>query len=303
MKIKSDIGLSILLFITTAFWGIYWLPLRYIENAGISGVWAVVCVYTVPLMFLLPLFVVRRKTLRNNAGTTLLIGAAIGGGLAFYAIAFLYTTILRTTLLFYMTPVWSTLLSMIILKENISPRRWIAILVGLAGVTLIIFSSNPTASGQGINRGDVFALLSGVSWGFGTVLIKKSQHIEATDIVLSQYLCATVISLIVLTSTVGSPDFHIPTLSQLKAAMPYITGFYVLIILPGLYITTRISQIISPGRVGILMMSEVLVAAISAPLIAGEVISLTEWGAGLLIVTATLIEVFSPEVNPIQESV
>ena len=254
-------------------------------------------------MFLLPLFVVRRKPLRNNAGTTLLIGAAIGGGLAFYAIAFLYTTILRTTLLFYMTPVWSTLLSMIILKENISPRRWIAILVGLAGVALIIFSSNPTASGQGINRGDVFALLSGVSWGFGTVLIKKSQHIEATDIVLSQYLCATVISLIVLTSTVGSPDFHIPTLSQLKAAMPYITGFYVLIILPGLYITTRISQIISPGRVGILMMSEVLVAAISAPLIAGEVISLTEWGAGLLIVTATLIEVFSPEVNPIQESV
>ena len=302
MNIKSDTGLSILLFITNAFWGIYWLPLRHIESAGISGIWSVVCVYTVPLLFLLPLFFVRRHTLRANAGTTLLIGAAIGGGLAFYAIAFLYTTILRTTLLFYMTPIWSTLLSMIVLKEKISPRRWIAIMVGLAGVALLVTSSNPFADSGGINRGDVLALLAGVSWGLGIVLIKKSKHIGATDIVLSQYLCATLISLIVLVTTVGSSDFHIPTLLQLKAAMPYIIGFYVLIILPGLYITTRISQIISPGRVGILMMSEVLVAGISAPLVAGEVISLVEWGAGMLIVTATLIEVLSPQINPTQNN-
>ena len=46
------------------------------------------------------------------------------------------------------------------------------------------------------------------------------------------------------------------------------------------------------------MMSEVLVAGISAPLLAGEVISSSEWVATALIVLATTIEITTTMEKP-----
>jgi len=293
LKNQSQLGPSILLFVTTALWGIFWLPLRHIEKAGISGVWAVVAINVVPLVFLIPFVIYRRKFFFDHLKTKCLVGLAMGGGMAFYAIAFLYTGVLRTTLLFYMSPIWATLLSMFVLGEKINVRRWIAIAVAICGLVLILSGQDSTTTTGGVNRGDVFALLSCLFWGYGTVLLKQSDDLPAADMVPSQYLWATIIGSLVLLSTVGSADFRAPALAQWIESLPLIIGFYVVIILPTIFIATRIAQILSPGRFCLLMMSEVLVAAISAPLLAGEAISAIEWLAGLLIITATVIEVFS----------
>ena len=89
----------------------------------------------------------------------------------------------------------------------------------------------------------------------------------------------------------------IPTSAAWLASLPWLIGFYVVIFLPSLYLCIRGAQLLSPGRVGILMMSEVLVAGISAPLLAGEVISSTEWVATALIVLAAVIEITTGEKN------
>ena len=283
---------SIILFFTVALWGVFWLPLRTIEAAGISGVWAVFAINVVPLLFLLPLIVYRRKSLLTDLKTKTIVGIAFGGGMAFYAIAFLYTSILRTTLLFYMSPIWATLLAMFILHEKINISRWIAIATGFAGLLLILSDKSGLAFSTGLNRGDLFALVSGLFWGVGTVVVKKSGEIPAIDLVPGQYLWSTLIALAVLLTTVGNVDFQIPDYQQWVQAMPLVFGFYVLIVLPTIIICTRISQILSPGRVCLLMMSEVLVAGISAPILAGESISAIELIAGLLIIAATVIEVY-----------
>ena len=217
----------------------------------------------------------------------------MGGGMAFYAIAFLYTSVLRTTLLFYMSPIWATLLAMLILKEKINSGRWIAIAVGFVGLLLILSNKGETTINAGFNRGDLFALLSGLFWGYGTVVIKKSAEIPAIDLVPSQYLWATIIGVLVVLTTISHPEFRLPETQQLTEVLPLVFGFYVLLVLPTIIICTRIAQILSPGRVCLLMMSEVLVAGISAPLLAGESIAIIEWIAGLLIITATVIEVYN----------
>ncbi len=215
--------------------------------------------------------------------------------MAFYAMAFLYTNVLRTTLLFYMSPVWATLLAILILKEKTTYWRWLAIAVGFSGLVLILIDKGASDVTQAFNRGDLFAVLSGLLWGYGTVLVRKSTDIPAIDIVPNQYFWAMLISTFVLLTTAGSPEFRVPNPEQWLNALPLIIGFYVIITLPTIFICTRISQILSPGRACLLMMSEVLVAGISAPLIAGESISAVEWTAGFLIVAATLIEVYSPQ--------
>ena len=286
-----------MLFCATALWGIFWLPLRHIESAGISGVWAVLGVNIVPLIFLIPFVIYRRRFFFENIKTKCLVGIAMGGGMALYAVAILYTTVLQTTLLFYMSPIWATLLARLILKENISAGRWIAIVVGFAGILLILSGKEASQVSTGINRGDLFALLSGLFWGYGTVLVKGSGDIPAADLVPSQYFWATIISGVILSTTIGTQEFRIPDFTQWQKALPLIFGFYVILTLPTIFIATRIAQILSPGRVCLLMMSEVLVAGISAPLLAGEKITSLEWLAGALILTATVIEVYSTPTN------
>jgi len=293
LNLNSQLAASVTLFATTALWGIFWLPLRYIEDRGISGTWAVIAINIVPLLFLIPLIIYRRKVFFTNLKTKALVGLAMGGGMAFYAIAILYTTILRTTLLFYMSPIWATLLAMLILKEKVNAGRWLAIATGLAGVILILSGEDNLGVRSGITRGDVFALLSGLLWGYGTVVVRKSTEVPAIDLVPGQYFWASVIAIVVLLTTINTPEFRSPNFEQWVDAIPVIFGFYVVLVLPTLFIATRIAQILSPGRVCLLMMSEVLVAGISAPLFAGESILLIEWLAAWLILTATLIEVYS----------
>jgi len=256
-------------------------------------------VNVVPLLALLPFVFYKRRTFFEEIRARCLIGFAMGGGMAFYAVALLYSTILQTTLLFYMSPVWATLLARLILKEKITAGRVLAIATGVTGIALILSGDVQKSAGLNseliidLNRGDVFALISGLLWGYGMVLVKGSAEIPAMDIVPSQYFWATIISLLLLTTTINSAEFIVPTMNQWLDALPVIVGFYVLIILPTIFICTRCAQVLSPGSVCLLMMSEILVAGISAPLLAGEKVSMLEWMAGLLILSATLIEVFS----------
>ena len=62
--------------------------------------------------------------------------------------------------------------------------------------------------------------------------------------------------------------------------------------LPGFIVIFKVSQILFPGRVGILMMSEVLVAFISASiLLPEETMTTIQWLGAMGIVSAGIIEV------------
>lgn len=284
---------SVLAFSAAAFWGLYWLPLRKIEAAGISAAWTTFAIYLAPVVFLIPLCVVRRHSLRRDWRSLSLIGLFIGAALACYAIAFLHTTVLRTVLLFYSTPVWSTLLGIAFLNEKNNIRRWTAIAVGFMGLVLMLYTADTTTT-TGFGFGDAVALLSGLCWGAGTVLIRKSPQIDSTDIVPVQYLFAMLISLAFIVFNTDKASQTIPSLDAWLTAAPYIFGFYIIIILPTIFICLRAAQVLSPGRIGILMMSEVLVAGITAPLLLGETLSGREWLAAALIILAGVIEVTSP---------
>ena len=117
---KSDLLPSLLVFIAAGLWGLYWWPLREVEAAGIPAQWSVIAIYFVPLVFITPAAFIYRSTIRSQWRELLFIGIAAGIGLACYATAFLYTTIVRTVLLFYMMPVWATLMAIVFLKEKTS---------------------------------------------------------------------------------------------------------------------------------------------------------------------------------------
>ena len=63
-------------------------------------------------------------------------------------------------------------------------------------------------------------------------------------------------------------------------------------LVPSLYAIFWASGKLFPGRVGVLMMTEVLVAVVSASLLLDERIQLLEWIGVMLILSAGVLEVF-----------
>jgi drug/metabolite transporter (DMT)-like permease len=64
------------------------------------------------------------------------------------------------------------------------------------------------------------------------------------------------------------------------------------VFLPTALLIFRIMQYISPGLVGILMLSEALVAAVSAAWLLGEILTASQWaGVGLILATGAFVGV------------
>jgi len=71
------------------------------------------------------------------------------------------------------------------------------------------------------------------------------------------------------------------------------------VFLPSALLIFRIMQYVSPGLVGILMLSEALVAAVSAAFWLGETLSLTQWlGVGVILATGVLVGLFEGKSEP-----
>lgn len=286
---------SALVFVSASVWGLFWLPLREIDRHGLSGPWVILAINLAPLLFFTPVTIRRWSFVRGHLKEVSIIGALVAAGLVFYSLGLIYTTIMRATLLYYLTPVWSTLFGILILSEQVRWHRWAAIALGFAGLLLILSTKSSVAGG--LNIGDVMGLLSGIFWGAGVAYTRLHTNVAPIDTAASIYFYSCVIGLALLWPLLGA-DAKIPPLSIWVAAAPVTLAFSLLIFMPTLLAVMWCAQRLSPGRVGILMMSEVLVAGISAPLLAGEVLSLQEFAGAVLIVGAGLLEVLSPQEQP-----
>jgi len=287
-KQYSEKTLSLAIFISAALWGLYWIPLRAIENMGIPGSWTVPFFNACPLLVLIPLFIFYFKIIQGNWMVTLLASIMIGFAFSFYAYGLLETTVIRATLLFYLSPIWSTMIGVIWLKEKFTKARVISIFIGLLGLFFLLSPNN--LSNQSLNIGDLFSILSGFCWGVGGSILKRNSNtVSIISLATLLYLSTTVISIIFATLFYADP---LPNLASIKSAFPTAAFWSIFILSPGFIVIFKVSQILFPGRVGILMMSEVIVACISASIfLPEETMVVIQWFGAIGIVSAALVEV------------
>lgn len=278
---------SIVLFVAAALWGLYWLPLREIESLGVTSTWSVAFFNACPLLVLIPYVIRHRKTQFRQLRAVALIGLLTGIGLSFYASGLVFSSVIRVTLLFYLTPIWSTIIGVIWLSEDLRPGRIVAIILGLGGLWLLL-AANDNAT-QPLNVGDLMALLSGMFWGAGAATMKKWPEAPTAITAMGQFIVTTLFCAFLGFVAFGQA---IPGGGAFLAALPVAFLASVLVLLPSLVAIFWASRLVFPGRVGILMMSEALVAIISASLLLPEeTMTFWQWVGGAVIVTACLVEV------------
>ena len=282
-----DKTLSIFLALSAGVWGLYWLPLRSIEELGVSASWSVVLFNACPLVVLVPLLLFNYQQLKGLVGPTILAGLMIGIAFNLYANGLLETTVARATLLYYLTPIWSTLLGVVWLSEPLTKARIIAIGVALIGLFLLL--SNANSSNQALNIGDLYSFMSGIFWAIGVSVLNRWATIPILPLLAFTFLATTLFSALTAGLLPANP---VPDLQAVKMALPAAAFWAIFIFVPSFFIIFRISQLLFPGRVGILTMTEAIVAIVSAAiLIPEESMLLLQWlGAGAIIM-AGLIEV------------
>ena len=282
-----DKTLSIFLALSAGVWGLYWLPLRSIEELGVSASWSVVLFNACPLVVLVPLLLFNYQQLKGLVGPTILAGLMIGIAFNLYANGLLETTVARATLLYYLTPIWSTLLGVVWLSEPLTKARIIAIGVALIGLFLLL--SNANSSNQALNIGDLYSFMSGIFWAIGVSVLNRWATVPILPLLACTFLATTLFSALTAGLLPANP---VPDLQAVKMALPAAAFWAIFIFVPSFFIIFRISQLLFPGRVGILTMTEAIVAIVSAAiLIPEESMLLLQWlGAGAIIM-AGLIEV------------
>ena len=287
----SDRTASAVLFVAAAFWGLYWWPLRYLEGLGFGATWSVAFFNALPVLVTAPYVALRWREQGRALRATALIGLFMGVGLGCYASGLVMSSVIRATMLFYLTPIWSTLIGVLWLGERLTAGRIIAIAAGLGGLWLLL--SGAEGSSVPLNIGDAFSLIAGVLWGVGAALIKKHPDAPTTLASVWQFLFACLFC--VGASMVLFAEAP-PALGALIAGLPVALAGSILVLLPSLYAIFWASKRLFPGRVGILMMSEAIVAILSASLLLpDEMLSLRQWFGSAVILAACLVEVLTKD--------
>lgn len=277
---------SLTLVLGASVWGLYWIPLREMGNLGIEGTWGVVFFNFCPLLVLLPLLIWKRVDLWTKPGPALFIGLMTGVAMGIYSTAMVIAPVIRVTMEFYLTAVWSTIIGVIWLSERLDLRRVATVVAGLLGLFLLIAGASD-AGHPAFGFGDVLALASGVLWAFGAAGMKRwpRQKLLATSFhqFLFAVLAGAVLAQVLFPGTA-------PTPGQLLSVFPLAFGGSALLLLPSIMAIFWASRVLFPGRAAILMMSEALVATISATLlIPEETMSIMQWSGGAIVLLACLL--------------
>ena len=268
-----------------AVWGLFWIPLRALEEADIHGLWITVVYFLIPTICLIPVTLKRWKHVKMGGLSLQLTAMISGGALLLYSTSIVYTDVVRAILLFYLTPIWATILARIFLGDAITPSRILSMAMAILGM-LTIFG---LGAGFPIpkNIGDWLGIASGVLWAVATVRLRMSESHSAIELTAGFFQWSLIFS---ASAAFLLAPAYMPRVEQALPTLPLLLIFMALLVLPGTYASLWGPKYLSPGIVGLLFMTEIVVGAISVALLAGEPFGIRELTGVLLIAGASMLE-------------
>lgn len=279
------------LFVGAAAWGIAWYPYRLLEQVGMYGELSTALAYSIAWLMCLILF---WKQIRVSKifypAAWILLGINLGAGWTSvaYVLGIIHGEVVRVLLLFYLAPLWTILFSRILLQERLSKPGYLIMLLSLSGAVLLLWQPEsglplPTA------YSDWMGLSGGFTFALTNVLIRKDQqhgiHLKLLAVLSGAALTGLVATLL-MENTPDITYFSINTWLILLGTG--ILVFFLSILLQ--YGMTHVPA----NQAIVIMLFELVVAAIAAYFLANEYLAVRDWVGGFMIVSASL---FSAHIN------
>ena len=277
--------------ISGALWGLYWIPVRHLEDRGVGVVWMTLGLFVAALALFVPVLVRHPPARAVFTPRMLVTGLLTGASFVLYTVSIVLTEVVTAILLFYLSPVWATVLGRMLLGERFTVSRLAALALGLGGLWVVLGGESGLPLPR--NAGDWCALVAGMTWALGTLRVHQDAAVSPIVHTAGLFVGGTVvIAVIALLPAMEAP---VPVVTAPAASIVLAVAVLSVLSAGGILWGARL---ISPGRAGLLLMMEVITGLASAALLAGEPFGTAQVVGSTLIVAAALAEVLPVAARP-----
>mgnify|MGYP001480908060 FL=1 len=285
--------IAVALAFSAGAWGIYWLPQRILVEGGLTGGWGTIAQMVIGFLILLPIAFWKLIKKKETGFGLPLTGLLVGGGFICYALSFLLTDVVRALILFYMTPIWTTIFEILFLKKRPGKERILTLGMALGGLWLVF--SKETILPLPENAGDWLALAGGAIFAGGMIRLEVVKTDGVFPIIFSFFFYGALFNVVagfVLVDYLGEiPGFD--AFVSMSTFLIAISVFY--------FIPTGIVILWAPSKLGaglcsILFLSEIVVGVVSSSILTEEPFGWREAvGSSLIVIGGVLAVVLAPK--------
>ena len=295
MRHPHHFKIAFALAISAGAWGIYWLPQRILEEGGLTGGRGTIAQMIIGVLILSPISVWRKIKGKTSGLELPVTGMLIGGGFICYALSFLLTDVVRALILFYMTPLWTTIFEIMFLKKRPGVERMITLALALGGLWIVF--SKQTILPLPENSGDWLALAGGAIFAGGMIRLEIIKTDGVFPLIFSFFFYGTIFNIIAgyLLADYLGPMPVIEAFISMASFLIIISVFY--------FIPTGIVILWSPSKLGaglcsILFLSEIIVGVISSGILTDEPFGWREIvGSSMIVIGGILAVILTPKKN------
>lgn len=270
------------LLIGASLWGVIWYPMRLLEGGGLGGIWLTLTLYGAALVASLPRTASAIPEFTRRPALLMLLMVAAGWTNIAFVEAVLEGNILRVLLLFYLSPLWATLMGWLFLREHITRVAFTSLVIAMSGALLMLW--NPVLGlpwPQG--KPDWMALTSGFAFALSNVVVRKMQDISIAAKALSVWAGVVVVAVIMIAALslpVPQPSGSIFA----GAVMLGVLGIMLMTLLVQYGVTHM-----PVHRSAVIALIELVAGAVSQQLLTDEMVTVREWVGGALIVAGAYL--------------
>lgn len=269
-------------FFGAILWGVVWYPMRLLEQGGLQGIWLTLILYATALVATLPRTAGALPNLARAPRWLAILTLSAGWTNIGFVQAVLEGNILRVLLLFYLSPLWATIMGRLFLGERISPIAAASLAIASAGALIMLWNPQLGAPWPQ-DRADLFALSAGFAFALSNVATRGVQQAPiATKLFCVFFGVTAMAAVIILVLSVPVPRVSGATVSGAVAL-----GFFGIMVMTWLiqYGVTHIPIY----RSAVITFVELVAGAISQALLTEEVVLPREWLGGALIVAGAYL--------------
>jgi drug/metabolite transporter (DMT)-like permease len=273
---------ALCVFAGATLWGIVWYPMRLLEEGGLQGIWLTLILYGAALVASLPYTYRAFSQLLHAPVWLLVLTAAAGWTNIAFVEAVLHGNILRVLLLFYLSPLWATLMGWLFLREHVSRMAAASLTIALVGALLMLWNPDigmpwPKSSA------DWFALSSGFAFALSNVATRGVQSVSVgTKLFCVGFGVSAMAAVIIV--LVGAP---VPRVALNVLGCAVALGIFGILAMTFLvqYGVTHIPVY----RSAVITFVELVAGAVSQAWLTDEVVTAREWFGGALIVLGAFL--------------
>ena len=280
------------LLVNALVWGLSWLPFRYLDALGLHSLWTTAWIYALAALLIAARY---PQALAQVLRSPALCALALASGLtnACFNWGVTIGEVVRVVLLFYLMPVWAIALARWLVHEPVGAGAVARVILAVAGASVVLWQpGEPLPLPRSLP--DWLGLAGGAAFALTIVLLRRQAADPPQARAFAMFAGGVAVpSLLAGTLAVAGPAGAAlawpPVGLEIATAATLTALFFLVANLALQYGAARLPTSVT----AVVMLSEVVFAALSAVLLGGEELAVRTVAGGALIVAASVMSAFS----------